>query len=273
LLLIFAFPFIRIFFRAAQVWLVYTTFIGERVPYREGISRAKQNKADILTMGFFNIVLSAFSRHLKGSGTWFKEILGILRLDDADLANQYLLPASIIREKRVLEVAKELKYIRNNIPGALAGVFGLDFAGDTLGGLLNICFLVSLIGLGVLSAVISSATPFLIGLAIIVIINSVFRLFIEMVKTIYFTLFYMAVALPLHISVTYKQKITRYLLHQKFEAEEMAEASRADRIKQLLPYIAQYNRQGYSESDIVSFMLQYGWQEDIVREALGRLRK
>jgi hypothetical protein len=268
------FPFIKTFFRAAQVWLVYTTYSGEPVPYREGISRARANIRDILTLGALDIVLTAFSRHLKngqkGIFGAIRNLLGKLLEDGWDLANHFLLPASIIREKRAMEVAKELKYIRNNIPAALAGVFGLDFAGDFVVGIFNSLLFVIVFVSALVSALISSWWPVLIALSLAVLLNAAFRILIDMIKTIYFTLFYMAVALPMHISEHSRAQVTRFLLHQQVEPEDLSTHKKEDYVRQLLPYIAQYKAQGYSEDEIVSFLLQYGWQEELVRQALAR---
>jgi hypothetical protein len=140
------FPFIKMYYKASQSWIVYNTFTGKNVSYKDGLARAGKNKGDIITLGIFDILFSALSQRLKsgtGRGGAFVIVNVILWIfgktveEGWDLIGHYLLPASIIQEKNVGEVLPEINSIKNNVPGVLAGVFGFDFAGDIVKGLLQ----------------------------------------------------------------------------------------------------------------------------------------
>ena len=80
LVLMLIFPFIEVKYKAAQSWIVYQTFIGEKTDYADGIKRAKANRGDIFALGALDILLTHFSRQLKnksnsGVGIFFRIIL------------------------------------------------------------------------------------------------------------------------------------------------------------------------------------------------------
>src|SRR3989338_3130210 len=140
-IMIIVFPFIKIYYRAAQSWIVFNTFAGKNISYKEGLDRAGRNKGDIITLGILDFIFTALSSSLKrgtGRGGLFALlniilfILGKAIEEGWDLVGNYLLPASIVQNKSVMEALPELKNIKNNVPGALVGVFGVDFVGDAL---------------------------------------------------------------------------------------------------------------------------------------------
>ena len=62
-----------------------------------------------------------------------------------DLVSNYLLPAIVIEKKSVKEIVPSLKLVKNNIPGTLVGVFGIDFAGAVIGSLFSFIYLFSIL--------------------------------------------------------------------------------------------------------------------------------
>ena len=56
ILLVPVFPFIKMYYRAAQVWIVYHTFTGNNIGYKEGLRRANENKGDIFILGLLDII-------------------------------------------------------------------------------------------------------------------------------------------------------------------------------------------------------------------------
>ncbi|MFH1066263.1 MAG: hypothetical protein V1734_07170 [Nanoarchaeota archaeon] len=223
--LIFIFPFVKIHYKAAQCWMVYRTFAGKPVTYEEGLQKAKINKKDIILLGVFDILLNALANKLK-QGTRksglriildiIMKIAGKVVEEGWDLIGHYLLPASIIKEQSVMEALPEIKNIRNNVPGALVGVFGFDFVGDLIGKYFALLFFLFAF-IGVMIAVMFGGTwiplviLLIIGFGLMMLVN----VFVGMVKTIYFTLFYMSLTMPKEISASYRDEVTNYLLSNK----------------------------------------------------------
>jgi len=218
--LIVIFPFVKIYYQAAQAWLVYKTFGGKQVVYADGISRARENKWDIFVIGLLGIVFSLIAGKLRNGAQRAGFLLGaVLALAGAaveegwDLIGNFLLPASIIQEKSVAQTVPELKTIKNNIPGALAGVFGVDFVG---GMAVSSIFWI----LALLTVVIGGGCAWLLGvwsvLVVMIILDFgiliIAGIFVDMVKTVYFSLFYISVSMPSEISKSYRAEVTNYLL-------------------------------------------------------------
>ena len=282
--LFFIFPFVKMYYRAAQCWIVYHTFSGNNISYKEGLSRARQNKWDILILSLCDIILNAFAMKLKESsrnqkpgflGLIFSIILMLLGKvveEGWDLAGHYLLPASIIKEQNVGQALHELKDIKKNISGTLTGVFGFDFVGDVIKGYINLFgFIFIIIGFAVLFMTGNVITLIIIALFLIG-ANLVLRILVDMLKTVYFTLFYVSVIIPEKILPEYKTEVTHYLVHG-VSATEAARTKDAQqlvdpKVNQLIPIVQGYESQGHTDDQILSLLLKNGWSEDIIRKAI-----
>ena len=280
-LLIPIFPFIRMYYRAAQCWIVYNTFTGKNITYQEGLARAKQNKGDIFILGLFDILLTALAKKLKQGtgrgGLWvilniFMWLIGKAVEEGWDLIGHYLLPATIIQEKNVGQVLPEIKNLKNNVPGALAGVFGFDFAGDLIRGYITF-FMFLFVAAGVATGIyLKNWTVLVIIIILIIALNMLIKIFVGMVKTVYFTLFYVSITMPMKIVPEYRQEVTHYLLHQSSPQSSKPQETSEQKINKLIPYIRQYRTQGYTDAKIQSFLVKNGggWPQNIVNEALKR---
>lgn len=282
LLLIPVFPFIRMYYRAAQCWIVYNTFTGKNITYQEGLARAKQNKGDIFILGLFDILLTALAKKLKQGtgkgGIWVilnivMWLLGKAVEEGWDLIGHYLLPATIIQEKNVGEVLPDIKNLKNNVPGALAGAFGFDFAGDLIRGYITFFMFLFVIGGIAIGIYLKTWIPLIIIIMLIIAINVLIKIFVGMAKTVYFTLFYISVTMPMKIVPQYRQEVTHYLLHQSSPQSSKLQETPEQKINKLVPYIEQYRKQGYTDAQISSFLVKNGWPRDTVKEALKRSKK
>ncbi len=226
LFLLILFPFVKMYYRAAQCWIVYHTFTGNNISYKEGLSRARQNKLDIFILGLWDILFNALAKTIENSSKKQRSgflgfILNILlwllakTIEEGwDLAGNYLLPASIIKEQNVGQALDELKNIRSNVPAALTGVFGFDFVGNALKS--------SLIWLGILFIAFGfvvfflnySLTPLLVLIMLWIGIYLTVGIFVDMIKTIYFTLFYVEITMPMEVVPGFKEEVTNYLKYQ-----------------------------------------------------------
>lgn len=281
MLLIPIFPFIRMYYKAAQCWIVYHTFTGKNITYQDGLARAKQNKGDIFVLGLFDILLTVLAKKLKQGtgkgGLWVilnivMWLLGKAVEEGWDLIGHYLLPASIIQEKNVGEVLPEIKNLKNNVPGALVGVFGFDFAGDMIRGYITFFMFLFMIGGVAIGILLGTWIPLIIIIILLIAINMLIKIFVEMIKTVYFTLFYVSVTMPMKIVPRYRQEVTHYLLHQSSSQSSKLQETPEQKINKLIPYIEQYRSQGYNDTKISSFLVKNGWPQDIIKEALKRIR-
>jgi Na+/alanine symporter len=108
----------------------------------------------------------------------------------------------------------------------LAGVFGIDFAGDVLRGLLVPVYLVAMaVGVGLsyllgpsmpqtswtISGHAYTWVPVVIILYVIFCVGSVLTACVESIKTIYFTIFYTAITRPDVIQPGLHDQLTHYL--------------------------------------------------------------
>ena len=280
-ILLILFPFIKMYYRAAQCWIVYHTFRGEKISYKEGLARAKQNKKDIFILGLLDILLTALSRKLKGGtgkgGLWailnmIMWIAGAAVAEAWDLVGHFLLPGSIIPEKTVGEAISDIKNIKKNVPGALVGVFGIDFAGDLIRGyIVGIVVLLILGAGGGLYFATHSLMAVGIGVIVALILYFVGGIFIDMVKTVYFTIFYTAVTMPEEIPEKEREEVTHYLTSVSgggVETPKSAQQFIDPKVRQLIPIVQQYKSQGYTDDKIFSLLIEKGWSEDIVKKAI-----
>lgn len=224
LFMLFVFPFVKMYYRAAQCWIVYHTS-GNNISYKEGLSRARQNKWDIFILGLWDILLNALAKKLKDSsrtqrvgflGLIFSIILLLLGKaveEGWDLAGHYLLPASIIQEQNVGQALPELKNIKKNVPGALAGVFGFDFTGDAVKGAINFFGLVLVIIGFAVFFINNTVIPLIVIILFLMGVNLFLGIFVDMLKTVYFTLFYVSITMPAKILPEYRDEVTHYLIH------------------------------------------------------------
>nr|QNO41191.1 hypothetical protein JNOLDJLP_00015 [Methanosarcinales archaeon ANME-2c ERB4]QNO41595.1 hypothetical protein OAEIHDOC_00015 [Methanosarcinales archaeon ANME-2c ERB4] len=280
-LMLILFPFIKTYYRAAQCWIVYQTFTGNKISYKKGLARARQNKKDIFILGLLDILLTALSGKLKEGtgrgGLW--AILNILmRMAGAaveegwDLVGHFLLPGSIIPEKTVGEAISDIKDIRNNVPGALVGVFGIDFVGDLVRGYIIGIAMLLIVGVGGgLYLATHSLVAIGIGVILALILHFVAGIFIDMVKTVYFTIFYTAVTMPEEIPEEDREEVTHYLTSVSGEGIGTPKSEQQfidPKARQLIPVVQQYKSQGYTDDKISSLLMEKGWSEEIVRKAI-----
>lgn len=279
--LLILFPFIKMYYRAAQCWIVYHTFKGKNISYKEGLARAKENKMDIFILGIIEIVLNALSKKLKegtgkGVGLWsilnmLMSMAGALIEEAWDLIGHFLIPGSIIPEKTVGEALSDIKNLKNNVPASLVGVFGIDFAGDMIRNYITVVFMfIIAAGLGIYYFTQSFFVIF-IGAVLALFFNFIARIFVDMVKTVYFTIFYVALTIPEEIPEKEREEVTHYLTSVSGAGSENLTSKQQlvdPNVKGLVPIVQQYKSQGYSNEKIFSLLTEKGWADNTVKKAI-----
>ena len=122
-------PFIATYYYAALSWMVFQSFQDKPVTLADGMDRAKANLADIVGLTIVTMIVNWFASQLrKGQG-----ILGIILhfvaagIEEGwDIIGNFLLPASIVSDKNLLEAAKDAQLLLKNIPAALTGGLAFD---------------------------------------------------------------------------------------------------------------------------------------------------
>lgn len=215
-------PFLRFYFMSAQSWIVYQTFTGKNVPAGEGFRRANENMGDIALLTLIDFFVGALVGQMKQAQSQQKGLLGIIIgfiigiliagiKEGWDLISHFLVPASIIPEASAIQAIKEIPKLRENIPASLVGVLGIDFVGDVLIGAVNAAFML-LIVLGIIIGIVTGFWIALILFFILMIMaNIIMGAGVQLVKTVYFTVFYVLLTRKKEISKDYAKEIESYL--------------------------------------------------------------
>lgn len=209
-------------------WIVYNTLCGTDISYRDAKGHTKTQKGKLRALGFGELVL-VFSRTFKkDSGILISLFLGALT-EVWDLLSNFMLPSVVIEQKKLKEIAPEIKSLKANVPATLTGVFGLDFAGDAIKTLLlgmSAFLLILSIMVGWLLAFVTDAgvmsfgetqgfafswIPVYAAFFLATILFGVIRKFIESIKVIYFTVFYTSIKQPGKIVESLRDDLTSYL--------------------------------------------------------------
>ncbi len=147
-----------------------------------------------------------------------------------DLIKNFSLPSIVIDKATLGQIPSRLKLIKKNIPGALVGILGIDIIGSVFVSLFGFIQLPSLLigaGIGyygkellpqIWLVTLPFQTPFTINLLplfIILIGTSIFVAFlnslVQLVKTTYFTTFYVSISRPNEIETKLRSEVTHYL--------------------------------------------------------------
>ncbi len=148
----------------------------------------------------------------------------------ADLASNFLLPAIVVWKKTLRKAIDDLKEVKNNIPATLVGVLWIDFIGSGISRILIPVYMLIMLlfgiisyGLGVLikngplvvtiSQSISLYIPaILIGIGVLAVLDGILKTIVIFTKSVYFTLFYIALKKPSEIKDEYKGNLINYLV-------------------------------------------------------------
>ncbi len=219
--------------KANQSWIVYNTVCGKDISYNDAHNHTKTEKGKLRMVALIDILM----KYANSKKSNKKGIIGILInlfwgfLDEVwDLLSHYMLPAIVIEQKPLKEIIPKIKLLKTNVPAALVGVFGIDFAGNVVGLLFGATFLLSLlisVWIGYLISIFTEETvitinsfsfswvPVFIILFLISIIGSAYNKIIESIKVIYFTIFYTSIMRPKNITQEFQAELTNYLLMKK----------------------------------------------------------
>ncbi len=214
-------------------WLVYNTLCGNDISYNDAHLHTKNEKSKLRYIAAIEILMKYFGRlrkKEKGIGAALVNLFLRAIAEAWDLLSNYMIPAVVIERKPLKEIIPNVKNLGKNVPAALVGVFGIDFAGNVIHLLIAPFYLACLIisvFLGYLISLFTQTTvikffpihfswvPPFIFIYIAIIIGWIIKLLVEAVKIIYFTIFYTSITRPNSIIPSIREEITNYLLMKK----------------------------------------------------------
>ncbi len=221
--------FIRTFLKAIQSWMTYKTITGSPVVYEHARRHTRQRTSGLMFIGFVDMMVAYItqqkSRQQGILGVISDVLLSAFR-EVWDLLNHYMIPAVVVEGKPLKQCLPDIKAIRSNVPATLVGVFGIDFAGETLRRALLLPYLLVLavgVGLGYLLGFVFPEASWTIGgiticwipplllLYVNFLVGGILHACVESLKAIYFTIFYTSIMHADRIPEEYREQLTGYL--------------------------------------------------------------
>jgi hypothetical protein len=223
--------------RAQQTWAAYGKITNRPTALEEAQKIAIHQKWPLRLFAvaeFFIPSPTEDRRNNSQSVSGFLISLGLAALGGVfDLAESYLLPALMIEQCSLKEAAHKLKQLKQNVPVALTGSFGLDIFGGVVSALLFFIYTgIFLLGVAMTWGAanflplptqwISTIPlnqgplhvfwfPLVVSIVFISLIGKLINIFITSMKATYFAVFYTAVNKPQEISPEFKEKVIDYL--------------------------------------------------------------
>lgn len=216
--------------KACQSWVVYNTICGKDISYADSKQHTKSEKSKLRKIALLDLVMAyAKSQKNNRKGGFIGIIINLFfsaLIEIWDLLSHYLIPAVVIEQKPIMELVPKIKSMKNNVPAALAGVFGIDFVGNVIGRLLApinliVFAIAAFIGIGLgsvlpgttitLSGYTFSWVPIFIVLFLQIVISKIVKHLVAAVKVIYFTIFYTTIMRPNKIAPAYRKELTDYI--------------------------------------------------------------
>jgi hypothetical protein len=215
--------------KACQSWIVYNTIIGKDIDYPIAHKHTHKVRWTLRGIAFIDFIMGTFGKN-KSNDKGIVSVLINLALaalqEVWDLLSHYMIPAIVIEQKKLKQIIPQLKKLKENVPAALVGVFGIDFVGNIIGMILGTVYIAMFavaFAIGYLVALVAPSTAFVLGgvafswIPIFVIafvsflLGGVLNAAVHSVKTIYFTIFYTSLTRPKKMTSDMRKELTRYL--------------------------------------------------------------
>jgi hypothetical protein len=256
--------------------------------YTDAHSHTKEEKGKLGLIAFIDMIMKYVSSqrgNTRGILGFFINLFLSFLNEVWDLLSHYMLPAIVIEQKPLREIVPEMKALKSNVPATLMGVFGIDFVGSVVGSLFAGIFFVALVisvGVGYLIGLFTGVTvisiagfsfswvPIFVTLFLVFIIGGIYKIIVESIKVIYFTIFYTSIMRPMNITPAIRGELTNYLLMKKSDFNpEVPPNPGQQYINQLSNYVRQYKNSGYTEQQIKTFLISKGYSEKDINTAIA----
>ena len=219
-------------------WTVNQTIIGEDPSYKSATADSKQVKSQIRKLAWLDIGMALMNKGKyigKGIVQMIMNLI-IAGMEEVwDLVNHYLLPSVAIDKLEIGDGVKKMKVLKDQVPEALVGVFGIDFMGKLVGRIMvpiytvlilvaaALCYFgtdylpTSEIDVGGSPATITWV-PMVIAIYLGKLFSNLFERTVTAVKVVYFTIFYTKITHPESIMEELQEELTNYLKLDQVEA-------------------------------------------------------
>lgn len=210
--------------------LAYDVVRGDDATIPKAKKRVSHVRGSLFTVGLVDWLVSVAKNRAGNQGGIVGAIMSILVAALAevwDLVSNFLLPAVVIEQKGAMSVVKELRELKRNVPAAIVGVLGFDAFGTLVRWAVSGVLLL-LIGIGIVAPILLfgfGPLTLAITLVVVLLIALVSAFISQAVigaKSVYFTLFYVALTRPHEIAPSISKDITALL-----PAEVRASAEKA----------------------------------------------
>jgi len=210
-------------------WTVNETLVGRDPSYKEAVKSQKKVKSQTRKIAWMDIAMAMIDK-TRNTGEGMAETiisLVVSGLEEVwDLANHYLLPSVAVDSLDIKPALEKMKRLKDEVPKALVGVFGIDFIGNVVGRIIvpfYVFGLAIIIGLAMYFtnwgpytaqsqmiqhyAMIAAVAVWFMGK----LGHNILERSVECIKVIYFTIFYDQITHPDDIAPDLRPGLVDYL--------------------------------------------------------------
>jgi hypothetical protein len=228
--------------KACQAWMVYAAITNKTSTFEEAHEITQKQKWTLRLFAFIELIFS-----MKSSKNESKENKGIIAFIASvvfsafetifDVAEDYLLPATVIEQKPIQETIGKLEQLKLNIPASLSGAFGFDIFGQAISSFTYFVHILILAAGAVVgfaltpivpehlltnvpSEIVQSLNfipnhiflaPVFVAFGLSSLLHRAVKISVSSLKNIYFSVFYTSINRPLEIKSQLRDSLTHYL--------------------------------------------------------------
>lgn len=225
-------------------WTVYETIIGNDPSYKGAKEAGKELKSQTRKLAWMDIGMAFVKKGKFAGGGVVNMIINLFLsgLEEVwDLVNHYLLPSVAVDKLDIKPGIEKMKKLKDQVPEALVGVFGIDFIGSVVGRITGPIYFVLIVIAGLLgyfgtgyfptyelpvdgTPVTITLVPLVIAIYIGKLFSNLFERVVTSIKVVYFTVFYTKITHPERIMDELQEELLDYLkLDQVNEVENLDE--------------------------------------------------
>lgn len=212
-------------------WTVYETIIGNDPSYKGAKKAGKEIKSQTRKLAWMDIGMGLVQKGKFAGGGIVNILINLFisGLEEVwDLVNHYLLPSVAVDKLDIKPGIKKMKKLKDQVPEALVGVFGIDFIGDVVRRVtFPIYFILFLIS-GLLgyfgtayfpsfefpvnqTTITITIVPLVAAIYLGKLFSNLFERTVTSVKVVYFTVFYTKITHPDRIMEELREELLNYL--------------------------------------------------------------
>lgn len=231
-------------------WTVYETIIGNDPSYKGAKTAGKKVKSQTRKLAWMDIGMGLVQKaKFTGGGGIVTMLINLFisGIEEVwDLVNHYLLPSVAVDKMDIKPGIEKMKKLKDQVPEALVGVFGIDFIGDVVRRITMPVYTILIISAGLLgyfgtgffpsselpfndTTITVTLVPMVIAIYFGKLFSNLFERTVTSIKVVYFTVFYTKITHPERIAEDLREELVDYLkLDQVDEVENLEEQEQAE---------------------------------------------